>query len=107
MAGNARYVDFDFNKKPLPLMSCMFVRLLVRGHEISKARVPIAKKGSKAILGRDWLIALRYKVEQPMAYGELQISQKFAQPEEQPIPEVEEKAEEFPFLLKRFGIVNN
>ena len=108
MVNNECYVDF--NRKPLPLLGYTFVRLLVRGIEISKARVLIATRGSKAIVGRDWLIALRYKIEQPMKSGEWQvnnISQEIKQTEEQLSPEVKQIAEEFPNLFKRSGRVNN
>ena len=72
MVGNERYVDF--NETPLPFLRCLFVRLPVPGVEITKARILVAKKSSKAIVGRDWLIALRHKIEQPMVNSELQVN---------------------------------
>ena len=40
----------------------MFVSLQVNGIKVSKARVLEARKGTKPIVGRDWLTALRYKI---------------------------------------------
>ena len=106
MINNERYVDF--NKKPLPLLGYMFVSLQVKGIRVSRARV--AKKGTKAIFGRDWLTALRYKVVHSTEEGENSIkcvSAEKANPEEELSAEVEQIAEEFPNLFERRGCINN
>ena len=68
MIDDGRYVDF--NRRPLPLLGYMFVSIQVGKTKILKARVLVAKKGAKSIIGRGWLTALKYKIEQPMALGE-------------------------------------
>ena len=108
MINNERYVDF--NKKPLPLLGYMFVSLQVKGIRVSRARVLVAKKGTKAIFGRDWLTALRYKVVHSTEEGENSIecvSAEKANPEEVLSAEVEQIAEEFPNLFERRGCINN
>ena len=54
------------NKKPLNLLGYQFVRLEVAGVTLSKARVLVAPKSGKSILGRDCIVALRYKITQPI-----------------------------------------
>ena len=70
-----RYVDY--NKKPLNLLGYQFVRLEVAGVTVSKARVLIAPNSGKSILGRDWLVALRYKINQPVESGACVFNQQF------------------------------
>ena len=65
MIEGERYVDY--NKKPLSLLGYQFVRLDVAGVNVSKAIVLIAPNSGKSIVGRDWLVALRYKINQPIA----------------------------------------
>ena len=64
MIEGERYVDY--NKKPLILLSYQFVRLEVASFTVSKARVLIAPNSGKSITGRDWLVILRYKINQPI-----------------------------------------
>ena len=107
MIKNERYVDF--NKKPLPQLGYMFVSLQVKGIRVSKARVLAAKKGTKAIMGRDWLTALRYKTVHSTE-GENSIncvSAEQANPEEELSAEVKQLVEEFPNLFERRGCINN
>ena len=68
MIENERHVDY--NKKPLELLGYQFVRLEVAGVTVSKARVLAAPNSGKSILGRDWLVALRYRINQPIQRGE-------------------------------------
>ena len=68
MIDDERYVDF--NRRPLPLLGYMFVSIQVGKTRMSKARVLVAKKGAKSIVGRDWLTSLKCKIEQPMTRGE-------------------------------------
>ena len=63
-----RYVDF--NRRPIPLLGYMFVSIQVGKTKMSKARVLVAKKGAKSIIGRDWLTALNYRIEPPITKRE-------------------------------------
>ena len=77
---------------------------------MSKARVLVVKKGAKSIVGRDWLTALEYKIEQPTTRGENIVNStscESANPEVKLSPEAEQLVEEFPNLFKRRGRVNN
>ena len=114
MIEGERYVDY--NKKPLNLLGYQFVRLEVAGVTVSKARVLIAPNSGKSIVGRDWLVALRYKINQPIERGECVINQQIVNsnkllgeisPEEKQNPEVQQLAREFPKLFKRKGRVKN
>ena len=108
MIDDERYVDF--NRRPLPLLGYMFVSIQVGKTRMSKARVLVANKGAKSIVGRDWLTALKYKIEQPMTRGENivnSISCESANPEIKLSPEANQLVEEFPNLFKRRGRVNN
>ena len=66
-----RYVNF--NKMPLNLLGYHFVRLGSRCYRLI-ARVLIALNSGKSIVGRDWLVALRYKINQPIERGECVIN---------------------------------
>ena len=63
MIEDRNYVDY--NKRPLKLLGFQFVRLEVAVVTVSKARVLVAPNSCKSIVGRDWLIALRYQIKQP------------------------------------------
>ena len=106
MIEGERYVDY--NKKPLNLLGYQFVRLEVAGVTVSKARVLIAPNSGKSIVGRDWLVALRYKINQPIEKGECVINQLIVNnnkvkneisPEEKQNPEVQQLTREFPKLF--------
>ena len=114
MIDQERYVDY--NKRPLELLGYQFVRLEVAGVTVSKARVLVAPNSGKSIIGRDWLIALRYKITQPIERGECNVNTKFTEcaeavneisPEEQISPEVQQIMREFPELFKRKGRVKD
>ena len=64
MIENERYVVY--NKKPLELLAYQFVRLEVAGVTVSKASVLVAPNSGKSIVGRDWLVALRYRINPPI-----------------------------------------
>ena len=101
MNNNERYVDF--NKKPIPLLG-LFVSLQVKGIRVSKARVLVAKRGTKAIVSRDWLTALRYEIVHSTEEGENSInciSAEQAKPGEGLSAELKQIAEEFPNLFER------
>ena len=114
MIDNERYVDY--NKKPLDLLGYHFECLEVAGVTVSKARVLVAPNSGKSIIGRDWLIALRYKISQPIERGECKVNTKAGDdpraineisPEESISPEVQQIMGEFPDLFKRKSRVKN
>ena len=83
---------------------------------MSKARVLIARNSGKSIVGHDWLVALRYKINQPLERGECVSNQQIIysnkligeiSPEEKQNPEVQQLPKEFPKLFKRKGRVKN
>ena len=101
---------------------------------VSKARVLVPSISGKSIVGRDWLIALRYHIKQPIECGECErttqavnngqsVNNKKCErvtqaencnesvncpnPEEKMGPEVQQLFGEFPKLFKRRGRVKN
>ena len=60
MVETERYVDF--NGKPLQLMGYVFCELQINNSYKKNARILIAKKGTKSIIGREWLSTLKYQV---------------------------------------------
>ena len=46
------------------------MRLEVAGVTVSKAKVLVAPNSGESIVGRDWLVALRYEITQPLARSE-------------------------------------
>ena len=52
----------DFNGTPLELLGYVFCELRVGGKYIRKARILVAKKGVKSIIGREWLATLKFTV---------------------------------------------
>ena len=83
---------------------------------MSKARVLIAPNSGKSIVGRDWLVALQYKIMQPKERGECKVNVKTVNcdksvceisPEEKRSPENKQLEGEFSNLIKRKGRVKN
>ena len=115
MIAGERYVDY--NKKPLNLLGYQFVRLEVAGVTISKARVLVAPNSGKSIVGRDWLVAPRYKTTQSIERGEwckinkqsFKCEESFNQisPEKRLNPEVQQLVRKVPNLFNRKGRVKN
>ena len=64
----------DYYKKPLELLGYLFVRLEVARVTMPRARVLVAHSSRKSIVGRDWLVVLRYKITQPVERGECRIN---------------------------------
>ena len=88
----------------------MFVRLQVIEIRVSKARVLVARRGTKPIEGRDWLSALRYKITHSTEEGENSIdcvTKEIAKPEVEPSAEVTQLEAKFPDRFERRGCVNN
>ena len=103
-------------KKPLNLLGYQFVRLEVGGVTVSQARVLVAPNSGKSIVGRDWLVALRYKSTQPIERGECRINQQTENngkiiceisPEEKQSPEVQQLIREFANMFRRKGRVKD
>ena len=69
MIEDERYVDFS--GKPLEIMGYVLCELQVNDSYVKKARIHIAKPGTKSIIGREWLSTLRYKL---VADGELEVN---------------------------------
>ena len=55
----------DFNKRKLQLLGYIFCHLQVGDSKLNKARILIADKGAKSLIGRDWLNAFNYKLVSP------------------------------------------
>ena len=51
----------DFNRKKLNLLVYIFCNLEVGESKLHEARILIAQKGAKSLIGRDWLKAINYK----------------------------------------------
>ena len=114
MIGGERYVDYK--RKPLKLLGYQFVRLEVAGVRVSKARVLVAPNSGKSIVGRDWLVALRYQTTHPIERGECEVNNQSVNsddlicevsPENQERPQVQQLQREVPILFKRKGRVKN
>ena len=94
---NERHVHFD--KKPLPLLGFMFVSLQVNRIRVSKARVLVARRGTKQIVDRDRLTALRYKTFHSTEEGESSmncVTEEKVKPEVVLSAEVKQLKAEFP-----------
>ena len=77
---------------------------------MSKARVLVAKEGAKSIIGRDWLTALKYRIEPPITKGENAVnsnSRENDESENKLSRDAQQLVQEFPNLFKRRGRVNN
>ena len=88
----------------------MFVSIQVGKTRMSKARVLVAKKGAKSIIGRDWLTALKYKIEPPITKGENAVnsfSRESDESENKLSRDAQQLVQEFQNLFKRRGRVNN
>ena len=88
----------------------MFVSIQVEKTRMSKARVLVAKKGAKLIIGRDWLTALKYRIEPPITKCENAVnsnSRRSDESENKLNPEAQQLVQEFPNLFKRRGRINN
>ena len=104
------------------------MRLEVAGVTVSKARVLVAPNSGKSVVGRDWLVALRYRINQPIERGECEgidknvncvrpvdevknvncvNSTNEAESEAQLCPEIKQLMGDFPKLFTRKGRVKN
>ena len=55
----------DFNERKLNLLGYVFCQLDVGDSKLQKARILIAERGAKSLIGRDWLNAFNYKFVSP------------------------------------------
>ena len=92
------------------------MQLEVAGVTVSKARVLVAPNSENSIVGRDWLVALRYKITQPIERGECKVNAKTVNCnksiceislEEKQSLEIRQLEGEFPNLFKRKGRLRN
>ena len=58
----------DFNKRKLNLLGYVFCQLEVGDSKLQKARILVAERGAKSLIGRDWLNAFNYKFVSPNQY---------------------------------------
>ena len=56
----------DFNKRKLNLLGYVFCQLEVGESRMQKARIMVAERGAKSLIGRDWLNAFNYKFVSPI-----------------------------------------
>ena len=64
MPKDEEYVDF--NKKKLNLLGYVFCQLEVGDSKLQKARILVAERGAKSLIGRDSLNAFNYKFVSPI-----------------------------------------
>ena len=95
MIEGERYVDF--NGKALNLLRYVFRELQVGNQYIKKARILIAKKVTKSIIGREWLSTLRYRFT-PVNEGELEVNS--VEKDEELSAETKQLSNEFPICSK-------
>ena len=109
-------------------MGYQFVRLEVAGVTVSKARVLVAPNSGMSTVGRDWLVALRYRINQPIERSECERIDKIvncvhpvdevknvnrvnsvneAESERQLNPEIKQLMGDFPKHFTRKGRVKN
>ena len=100
MIENERYVDF--NGKPLKLLGYVFCELQVNDSYVKKARILIAKKGTKSIIGREWLSTLRYKL---VPEGDLKVNA--IEKEIELSAETKQFVKELPKVIERKCKMNN
>ena len=96
-----KYVDF--NGKQLNLLGYVFCELQVGDSYIRKARVLVARKGYKSIIGREWLSTLRFSFTQEK--GELEVNS--IDKDEELSEETKQFVKDFPKLFSRKGKIKN
>ena len=82
----------------------MFCELHVGNQYIKKARILIATRGTKSIVGREWLSTLRYRFT-PVNKSELEVNS--VKKDEELSAEAKQLSNEFPDLFKRNGRTKN
>ena len=94
----------DLNGKQLNLLGEVFCRLQVGDQFIKKARILGTSKGSRSIIGREWLSTLRYKFE-PVIEGKSEVNS--IEKDGELCEELKKFANEFKNLFTRNGKVKN
>ena len=102
MVETERYVDF--NGKPLQLLGYVFCEVKVNNSYIRKARILIAKKGTKSISGREWHSTLKYQVA-PEQKGEFEVNS--IEKDQDLSVETKQFVKEIPKLFERRGKKTN
>ena len=94
----------DFSGKQLNLLGYVFCQLQVGYQFIKKARILVASKGSRSIIGREWLSTLRYKFE-PVVEGKSEVNS--IEKNEELYEETKKFISKFKKLFTRNGKVKN
>ena len=94
----------DFSGKQLNLLGYVFCQLQVGDQFIKKARILVSSKGSRSIIGREWLSTLRYKFE-PVVAGKSEVNS--IEKNEELCEETKKFVSEFKKLFTRNGKVKN
>ena len=102
MIKGKKYVDF--NGKQLNLLGYVFCQLQVGDQFIKKARILVTSKGSRSIIGRQWLSMLRYKFEPVI---ESKLEENSIEKDEELCEETKKFASDFKNLFTRNGKVKN
>ena len=102
MIKGEKYVDFS--GKQLNLLGYVFCQLQVGDQFIEKARILVSSKGSRSIIGREWLSTLRYKFE-PVVEGKSEVIS--IEKNEELCEETKKFVSEFKKLFTRNGKVKN
>ena len=94
----------DFSGKQLNLLGYVFCQLQVGHQFIKKARILVSSKGSRSIIGREWLSTLRHKFE-PVVEGKSEVNS--IEKNEELCEETKKFVSEFKKLFTRNGKVKN
>ena len=101
MIKGEKYVDFSGKQLKFGYVFC---QLQVGDQFIKKARILVSSKGSRSIIGREWLSTLRYKFE-PVVEGKSEVNS--IEKNEEPCEETKKFVSEFKKLFTRNGKVKN
>ena len=102
MIKGQKYVDS--NRKQLKLLGYVFCHLQVEDQFIKRARILVTSKGSRSIIGREWLSKLCYKFEPVI---EVKSEVNAIEKDEELCEETKKFVSEFKNLFTRNGKVKN
>ena len=105
MIPGEKYVDFI--GKPLELLGYKFCELRVGGNYIRKARILVAKKGVKSIVGRELLATLKYTLSQASGGESEVLVNKDEDEKDQIDEETKTFQKQFQNLFSREGKITN
>ena len=93
----------DYNRKKLDLLGAMYAKVEVGDNCIKRARILVAKEGTKALIGRDWLKQLQYEITPAQTTADNSIMRLT---EIEMDEEGQRVSENFPKLFMREGKIN-